>query len=136
MKTKTAEQALLAYKAGEGRAGQNYGAGVQATTGWKEAAIAGEATYAAALQESIANKKRARRLEETAEEKWKQNAMNKGVTRIGPGMKAAEGDYARGMSKVISVIAATDLPARTADSDTNIDNRVKPLARALKAAFK
>ena len=133
MKVRSAEAAKKAYIEGAAKAPERYKAGIAATTGWKEKASSpeAEALYAAKLQESIASKRRQRALENTSEEEWKSNAMNKGASVIGQRMAAAAEKQSRNVAPYLEALRNTELPARTADPMTNVTNRVGAVVQAL-----
>jgi len=131
VETKSIEQTRKNWKDSHGRIPAAYKAGVQASTGWQQKAIAGEDLYAAKLQEAIANKRRARKLANVSDEQWKSATVNKGAERIVRGMSEAEDKFAAGMGKVLDTIRNVNLPPRTADPIANVDNRVKPIVAAL-----
>ena len=133
MKTKSAAEAAKKWSDSIGRVPAAYQAGVAATNDQKEKSLAAEELYKQRVIERANAGARAKGIEATPDSKWKDNALKKGASRIGPGMQAAKPDYDKGIAKVISTLQSVDLPARTADPDTNIDNRVKPIARALRA---
>lgn len=129
--TKSASEALENWKAAQGRVPEAYSKGVARAKNVTEKAIAGEALFAAKMQEAIANKSRAKGLEKSSDEKWRAAAQGKGAQRIAAGMAAAENEFSSGIAKVLSVIQGVSIPARVADPMANIDNRLKPIAKAL-----
>ena len=134
VKTIGAAAASENWKKAIPRVAEAYGAGINRTTGWKEAAVAGEGNYAAGVQKAVANRSREAGLNAVTDGDWKEGAINKGKSRIGQGMSASAPWQATQAAKVISVIESAQIGERTLDVDANIDNRVKPLARALRAA--
>ena len=133
VETKSLEQTQKNWEGSHGRVPQAYSDGVRASTGWQQKAIEGEELYAAKLQESIASKRRARRIAEISDEQWKKAALDKGAQRIATGMAASKDKYATGMGKVLDVIRGVNLAPRTSDPMANVDGRVKPLVAALAA---
>ncbi len=134
IKTKGAQAASAAWDAAIPRVGPAYKAGIERTTGWKEAAIAGEENYGAGVQRAVAERSRAAGIEAISETKWKTGATKLGAERIGRGMEEAKQEYATNITKVIGVLESVDLPARTQDAATNITNRSIPGAVALQEA--
>jgi hypothetical protein len=133
VKTKGLSATQANWDAGIGRAPAAYTKGVQNTTGWQAAAIAGESLYGQKVQEAVANHSRATGISQTSDSEWQQAALSKGAQRIGPGMTAAKGKFNTGISKVLSVIEGTSIAPRSADPMANVDGRVKPLVAALHA---
>lgn len=119
------------YQEGASRAPQAYKDGVERTTGFKEAAIGGEALYAAKMQEVIATQARAKGLEKTSDEDWKKGVREKGAARIGPGMTASADKRARNYEPYRSALEGMTLADKTTDPMANIDNRLKPVVNKL-----
>lgn len=136
MDTKSPEQAKQNWTASHGRIPKAYSDGVSAAKDVINKSIAAEENYAAGVQAAVAAKRRAKGLEKVSDADWKQAAQSKGSARIVAGMKASEAKYGRGINEVIGVLQSVNLPNRTQDPDANIDNRVKPIARALHSHFK
>ena len=129
--TKSLDLSMKKWKEAQGRVPQAYKDGVSAAKDVIAKGVAAEAHYAEALQATIASGKRAKKLQEVSDDQWRQAAITKGATRIGPGMAAAEAKMNTGLGKVLSVIQGVTLAPKTADPMANIDNRVKPIAAAL-----
>ncbi len=129
--TKSLELSMKRWNEARGRVPQNYKDGVAGATNVIEKAIEAESTWVAAMQEAASRGSRVKGLQGTSTEEWKKAAIDKGATRIGPGMAAAEPKMREGLGKVLSVIAGVSIPARTTDGMANIDNRLKPIAAAL-----
>ena len=132
------EQAKKRYKAGAASAGANYADGVRNTTGVIAKAIAAEELYAARMQESIANRSRAKGLAKVSDADWQRQSSGPGAQRIGQGMIAAadkqSSNYAPYAAETDSIVGS--MPARTSDPATNVSNRVTPLAVGLRAKKK
>lgn len=113
------------------RVPNRYKQGIERTQGFISAAIAGEDIWAAKTQEAIADRRRATKLGELSDTDWKNPALNKGAARIGPGMTASKDKRSRNYEPIRAALAGLSLPARVADTDTNIDNRVKLVVRTM-----
>jgi hypothetical protein len=111
-----------------------YKNGVEGTTNWKQSAIDGQGLYVQKMQDMSVLNRRQSGLEKISETEWKQNALSKGVQRIGPGMTAGAAKQASGYEPVRKELEALTLAPRVADSNTNIDNRVKAVVAASKRA--
>ena len=131
VKTKGIEATMQNYQSAIGTVPGKYKAGVERNTNWQERAVASENLYAARVQESIANRSRAKALSAVSNEEWKKQAAEKGSARIASGMNASIGKMRSKMGEVLSTIESTTIGERTADPMANIDNRVKPIAKAL-----
>ncbi|MHA1409345.1 MAG: hypothetical protein ACTSQY_03315, partial [Candidatus Odinarchaeia archaeon] len=110
---------------------QAYKDGIQRTSGWQQKAIEGEELYKQKLQESMAAGLRAKRIANVSDEQWKKAAAEKGSARIASGMAASKDKFNSGMAKNLSTIQNVSIPKRVADPMANIDNRLKPIAKAL-----
>jgi hypothetical protein len=136
MDTKTASDALEAYKAAIGSVPGKYQKGIDKASGVIEKSKAAEDTYAAGVADAVARKARLKGLEKVSDADWKEAAKSKGGARIGQGMTAGTGKFASGISEVIGVLQGISLPNRTIDPEANVDARVKPIVRALHDHFK
>lgn len=100
---------------------------------WMQATVAAEPAYEAGLQKSIAKKAFGKGAKKAGDEKWSRKTLSNGVTRWGPGVAAAEGDYHAGFAPYRDVIAKTVLPPRYARRDPRNLLRVEVIAKALGA---
>ena len=129
--TKSNEQATKNWEGAIGRVPSAYSEGVQGAKDVIAKGVAAEGLYAEKIQQSIASKKRARKLGEVTDEQWKAAALSKGAVRIGPGMTASKDKFRSGITKVLDTIRGVTIAPRTADPMANIDGRVKPIVAAL-----
>lgn len=113
-----------------------YSDGVDAATGVIEASKAAEDLWATRVAEAAAARARAKGLDKVSDADWKKAAKEKGAARIGPGMRAAEGQFRSGMSEVLSTIEGVSLPPRTGVGRENLMNRAGPIVDALEALGK
>ena len=114
-----------------GRVPASYTEGVSGAKDVIAKGVSGEELYATKVQEAIASKRRATELAKVSDTDWKNAATTKGAQRIGPGMSAAKGKFNKGINEVLTVIQGVTIAPRTADGLTNVDNRVKPIVKAL-----
>ena len=129
--TKSLDQTQKNWEGAIGRVPSAYSDGVKGAKDVIAKAIAAEDLYAAKVQEAIAKKLRAKKLAEVSDEEWRSAALDKGASRIGPGMTASKQKFNTGISKVLSTIQGVSIAPRTADPMANVDNRVKPIVAAL-----
>ena len=129
--TKSNEQTQKNWEASHGRVPAAYAEGVRGAKDVIAKAIAGEALYAQKVQEAVASGRRARKLAEVSDEQWRAAALDKGASRIATGMVASKAKYQRGIGRVLDTIRSVNLAPRSADPMANVDNRVKPLVKAL-----
>jgi hypothetical protein len=110
----------------------DYEAGISAPRrSWAASAAAAEAAYQAGVQAAIQRKAFSGGVRRAGDEKWQRKAREVGVGRYGPGVQAAQSDYAQGFAPFASTIASLSIPDRKAKGDpANID-RVRILAAAL-----
>ena len=136
MDTKSASDMFNNWDAARGRAATNYPLGINKNTTWHNNALAGQTTYVSAMMNPTVLDRRITGLQnKTSQSDWKQKAVDKGAPRISAGMAAGAPAYQAAASTIISTLQSLTLPPRTGDAMQNIDNRVKPIAQALQAAF-
>ena len=131
VETKGVTASVAAWKASHSRVPASYKAGVLANTNQNERAQAAEELWKARIAEAAARGARLKGLQASSTEKWKKAAAEKGAARISGGMAAAVPEFQEGITRVLSVIEGTSIPARVADPMANIDNRLKPIAQNL-----
>lgn len=113
---------------------ERYKNGITDTTDWKAKAIEGQGLYVQKMQDSSVLARREAGLQKITDAEWKNNALAKGVSRIGPGMQAGAAKQAAGYEPVRKELEGLTLAPRVADANTNIDNRVKAVVAASKRA--
>ena len=133
VETKSTEDTVNNWKGAIPTATSRYKTQVSKTSGVIAKSIAAEDFWGSQTIIAIGKRAREKGLAGVTDEKWRTAAVNKGGARIGPGMTESESEFRSGIAKVLDVIRGVTLAPRTADPDTNIDNRVKPIARALHA---
>jgi len=111
--------------------GKRYERGIKRAKPWKEGALAGQALYEEKMTNPDILKRRAKRIETMTDEDWRRPALELGVRNIGPGLKAKIDKWAGRWAPYRSALEAVELPPKTADPEANIDNRLKPIVRAL-----
>lgn len=130
VKIKSQAQIRAAYESAIPVVAGRYKVGVEGTNNWQSKAIEGQALYVTRMQDQSVLSRREKGLQKVSDAEWKQNALNKGVSRIGPGMQAGAGKQAANYEPIRLAIEATTLAPRTGDAMQNIDNRVKPIVQA------
>jgi hypothetical protein len=129
--TKPLSQVQKKWEDSIGRVPSAYAEGVAGAKDVIAKGVAAEGLYAEKLQATIASKKRATELAKVSDSEWKAAAGDKGAKRIGAGMTAAKGKFNKGINEVLTVIQGVTISPRTADPLANVDNRVKPIVKAL-----
>jgi len=124
-----------AYKTGVSAKAQKWYNHFQAATGIADAARSetAETNYRTKMEVVLSSKLRQKGLAGVTDADIKAAVTSPSVYSTPAQNKSAK--FAKKFAPYVSVInsAVASLPARTADPDTNIDNRVKPIARALHA---
>ena len=100
VKTKGVERSVSNWKSSAGVIPQRYKEGINATNNWQASALAGDDLYKTQIAASIANDSRKKGIAKVSDSEWKEAASNKGASRIGPGINAAESDFALWESRV------------------------------------
>lgn len=131
VKMPSADEIDKKYRESIGRVPGAYKEKISKVTGWKEAAVAAEDLWAAKMQEAISAKRRAKALEGVSDDEWKRKAMTLGAERIARGMAENADKRKKNYEPYRTALEAVDLPPRTADPLANVDNRVKPIVKAL-----
>lgn len=108
----------------------SYKAGIESTTNWKQSAVDGQDLYVTAMQNQNVLARRLKGLGKVSDAEWRNAALLKGVSRIGPGMEAGASKQAAGYEPIRVALEQVTLTARTSDPMQNIDNRVKPIVQA------
>jgi hypothetical protein len=131
-KVKSAAEAAAKYSRVAPSRQQDYEAGVKnPSTSWQAATAASVSAYESGLQDSIQRGAFQRGVQEAGDEKWSRKTAGEGAARWAPGVRAAAGDYERGMQPVVETIERTVLPPRAPRGDPRNFERMAVLARAL-----
>ncbi len=116
-------------------AAPDYKTGVQsAGNSQKPAAMAANDTWKAAVNDAAARDAFAKGLATTPDDKWQRNSVAKGAVRYGPGVAAAQNDWATGFNKYYQILAGLTLPARGLRRSAANMARVTAVDQALAAA--
>ena len=127
---KSKEERKAKYLGSLGQVPGNYKSGIERTQGWKESALAGQSLYEQKMSDQNVLRRRERSLQKVSEADWKNNAVNKGATRIAAGMQAGANKQADNYEPIAEALRGVNLPPRSADPMANIDSRVKPIVQA------
>jgi len=113
----------------------DYESGIKAPLeDWAQKTSAAEAAYESGVQAAIADKRFGKGVKEAGTEKWQRKAIEVGINRWGPGVRAAQADYESGFSKYRDVIERLTLPPRYPKGDPRNIDRVAAIAKALHEA--
>lgn len=134
MNIKSVDAVAKKYAARGGAAGADYTAGVQQPRNdWATATIASANTYAAGVQAAIGNGSFTKGVTAAGSEKWQRKAASTGAQRFGPGVQAAQPDYAKGVSPYLDALRNITLPPRGPKGDPSNIARVSAVDTALRA---
>lgn len=118
-------------------AGEDYTKGVtDPSVDWAGPTKAAEPTYKEAVIRRANEGAFGKGVARVGNEKWKSKTAAKGPARWGEGVREAQPDYEKGMTKVLSAISGVTLPARHAAGDDANYERVKAVGRAVHNACK
>ena len=98
---------------------------------WEAATIAAQAAYKAAVSAADIGKRHSGGVKRAGKAKWQRKSIELGVSRFGPGVLAAKGDYSGGYSPFQATLAALDLPARKPRGDPANQDRTRVIGVAL-----
>ena len=134
VKIKSLDEISKRYEEAASIVPERYRRGIEATTGWKEAATSDKAEelWAAKLSEAISARRRQKALALVEESTWKKNAKEVGAARIGEGMRRKGVEkHKKNYAPYREALAALELPEKSADPMANIDSRLKAVVRTL-----
>ena len=115
-------------------AGADYAAGVATPRqDWAQATEASSNTWGAGVQQAISNGSFSKGVAKAGTPKWQRKAAGVGAQRYGPGVQAAQGDYATGVAPYLDVLRNLTLPPRNPKGDPGNIQRVAVVAAALRA---
>jgi hypothetical protein len=130
VKVKPLGQSQKNFEDSAGKAGTNYAAAIDGIS-WQAEAVAGQALYEQKMQDPSVLARRSRGIQNVSDAEFKQALREKGAGRIAGGIRASGGKWAAKFSPYHSALQGVSLPPRSADPMQNVDNRVKPIVRAM-----
>jgi hypothetical protein len=134
MNIKGADVIAKKYATRGGAAAQDYSDGVKnPRQPWAASTLNAASTYAAGVQQSIANGSFQKGVNAAGDEKWSRKSTTVGAQRYGPGVQAAQSDYSKGVAPYLQVLASLTLPPRGPKGDPGNVSRVQAIAQALRA---
>jgi len=100
-------------------------------TSWSGATVAAASNYKQAVSAGDIEKRFAGGARKAGDTKWQRKSVDVGVSRFGPGVNAAKGDYEANVGPYLQAISGLTLPPRQPrGSDANVE-RVRTIATAL-----
>lgn len=135
VKTRGVEHATEKWARKVGVAGPDYSAGIaDPKRDWKTETAQAEPRYEEGVRGAIADKRFGKGVARAGTEKWQRKATALGPSRWSEGVAAAQDDYNKGMSVVISAIEGVTLPPRGPAGDPRNYERVKAIGQAVSRA--
>ena len=123
-----------AYKEGAGRAPSRYKDAVSKTTGVIAAGVAGQKLYEQRMSDPKVLKRREEKLSKVTDSEWQKKATGLGAERIGRGMLENADKRAKNYEPIRSGLDGLSIPDRVADTDANIDARLKAVVHKMQEA--
>lgn len=113
-------------------ASPEYEAGVRSPKeDWMAETVAAEPAFEAGISDAIGRKAFGKGVREAGTEKWQRKTLAVGPARFGPGVSAAQSDFAAGFGPYRDAIERIVLPVRGRRGDPANIERVRVLADAL-----
>lgn len=111
----------------------DYEAGVKAPTkDWKSQTIAAKTNYADGVAAAVSSGLFEKGVSRAGTEKWQRKAIDVGIARWAPGVRAGTPDYQAGFDPYRATLASLSLPPRYAKGDPRNIERVSIIASALR----
>lgn len=100
---------------------------------WKEPSLASGAVelHRTKTIEALDAGRREKGIEKVSDAEWRNRTVAKGGPTMASNMKVSSSKWASNFTPYKQALEALDLPAKTADVDSNIDNRLRPVVHAL-----
>lgn len=117
------------YEKSTGDVGRRFEIGVK-TADWQSNAKEGQALYEEMMAKAEVLARRLKGIDRVSDAEWRSQTITKGKGIIGSRMKMASGKQIDRYRPYRNLIEGIDLPAKTADVETNIANRCVPIAVA------
>ncbi len=109
-----------------------YEAGVRSPAyDWETRTLAAKSAYKAAISAADIGERFAGGVKAAGSEKWARKAIDLGVPRFGPGVRAATEDFSSGIAPYLEELGRIDLPERAPRGDPANLRRVEAVATAL-----
>ena len=133
----SAEEVAAKWQRRVAIAGPEYEAGVtDPGVDWAGPTKAAESRYKEGVVKAANEGRFGKGVSKTGNEGWKAKTSTLGVSRWGPGVAAAESEYAKGMAPVLAAESSAVLPSRYAAGDERNYERSKAMGKAVHNATK
>jgi len=100
---------------------------------WQGPAVEGQALFEEKMRDPAVLARRSKNIQKVSDAEFRTALSEKGAPILASRMSSAAGDQAAGYAPYRTALEAVNLPKRTADPMSNIDNRLKPIVSALVA---
>lgn len=112
-------------------AGDDYKKGVQETNDWEEKALASKEAYEQGVADAISRNARGKGIERAGNEKWKEKAVELGVSRFPQGVRAGKSDYQSATAPYFETLRGLTLSPRGPKGSPQNYERSKAVGSAL-----
>ena len=120
MKVKPLDQITQKWSQRAQAAGQAYSDGVKnPRNSWSTQTAQAADNWSSGVQAAVADGRFEKGVTAAGDTAWAQGAINKGVTRYGPGVAAATGKFSSGFSKMVTALTNATLPKKFPKGDPN-----------------
>ena len=131
VEVKPLEDVVSKWKGRAAVSGPEYSKGVGRAKDWQGKTLAAEEAYKTGVATASAEGRFGKGVGQVSTEEWRRKAQTVGPRRWSEGVGAAESDFRSGIGKVLSTIAATDVPERGPSGDPKNYERVRAVGEAL-----
>ena len=132
VKVKSIDKAKRNYKGAASTAAARYKDSIDEID-WQGPALEAQALYEEMMMRADVLARRAAGISKVSNTEMQKAMREKGAPVIGSRMAASDGKWGTGWSPYKAALEAVDLPAKTGDPMTNIDQRLKPIVAAMVA---
>lgn len=133
MRIKSVDSIAKKFSSRGQQASTDYAEGVkQPRNDWETSTAAAADNYAQGVQAAIGRGSFAKGVAEAGNEKYIRKASTVGAQRFGPGIAAAEKDFAAGVKPYLDTLSSTSLPPRFPKGDPRNNQRVTAVTEALR----
>jgi len=131
----SADEIANAYGASGGKAQTEYVKGIDANTDAMDRAKSdmAESNYASGVATAAANRTRQKALADVSQEEWKKAAKDK-ASRLSSGIAGAKEKQRKGYAPIRDALSGLELPDKTTDPYSNVDNILKKVISAERKA--
>jgi len=133
VEVKPLEDVVRKWKSRAAIAQPEFTAGVSRASDWQGKTAASADRWTAGVTQAASNDSFRKGVGKTSTDEWRRKTIEKGSVRFAGGIAAAEPDFRKGISEVLSTIASVTLPARGPKGSAGNYERVRAIGDALHA---